>query len=528
MLQQCFQNIFITGSIISICILPLLIYLSKYKSKYNPKNIYTIFLIISIILFLPILNLKFKIKNYIVKNEFDYSYNIEEPSFIQNSNIDIGQTEITYNNFNDILNQKIEIKNNTIFKVYSYIPSIWAIISVTMFFYYLIVYKIYIHKLKINIIKNQEIEDLIDNIKSNFNVKRKINYAFSSNITTPISIGILNKKIIIPEIFDNKDFEYILKHEIFHVKNKDIEYKFMVLILNCIYWFNPIVYFLINQIEQMVELNCDYSILEKENMNYRIKYGNVLLNQIEKNRKTKYKLVMNFSSSRRNIMDRFSNIVNESVKKKSVMIGLILIVLIIISLLLMLFTPNVNIATTDEEKTFEIFETLGDTENIDNEIEMENSFDDIKSVENTEDKKDIQEKENKPVSNTSNSLGIDFIEPVSGTITSRFDQTSKRNHTGLDIFAHIGTDIKAAASGTVIYSQYKGAYGNLVIIQHNDLVQTYYASCSELIVNVGDTVEQGDVIAKVGSTGNSTGPHLHFEVRVDNKNVNPQLYTYIE
>ena len=71
-----------------------------------------------------------------------------------------------------------------------------------------------------------------------------------------------------------------------------------------------------------------------------------------------------------------------------------------------------------------------------------------------------------------------------------------------------------------------GTYGNLVIISHGNGIETYYAHCSKLLVKVGQHVSAGDTIALVGSTGNSTGPHLHFEVRINNQPVNPQNYLY--
>ena len=124
------------------------------------------------------------------------------------------------------------------------------------------------------------------------------------------------------------------------------------------------------------------------------------------------------------------------------------------------------------------------------------------------------------------SIGISLIRPVSGTITSRFGSRGRGTHTGLDIAASTGTPIKAAASGTVTYSGYKGSYGNLVIITHSDGTQTYYAHCNTLKVTTGQSVSQGQVIATVGSTGNSTGPHLHLEVRVNGIAQNPQNYVY--
>ena len=126
-------------------------------------------------------------------------------------------------------------------------------------------------------------------------------------------------------------------------------------------------------------------------------------------------------------------------------------------------------------------------------------------------------------------IGIDLIRPISGTITSRFGVRSSirvSSHTGLDIAASTGTPIAAAASGTVTFSGYKGSYGNMIVISHGNGVQTYYGHCSKLYVSAGTQVSQGQTIAAVGSTGNSTGPHLHLEVRVNGVAYNPQNYVY--
>jgi len=120
-------------------------------------------------------------------------------------------------------------------------------------------------------------------------------------------------------------------------------------------------------------------------------------------------------------------------------------------------------------------------------------------------------------------------KPISGTITSRYGESSrlrKSTHTGLDISATTGTDIKAVASGTVTCAKYSGSYGNLVKIDHGNGVETWYGHTSKMYVKVGQEVKVGDVIAAVGSTGNSTGPHLHLEIRINGTHVNPQKYLY--
>lgn len=120
-------------------------------------------------------------------------------------------------------------------------------------------------------------------------------------------------------------------------------------------------------------------------------------------------------------------------------------------------------------------------------------------------------------------------KPISGTITSRYGESSrlrKSTHTGLDISATTGTDIKAVASGTVTCAKYSGSYGNLIKIDHGNGVETWYGHISKMYVKVGQEVKAGDVIAAVGSTGNSTGPHLHLEIRINGTHVNPQKYLY--
>lgn len=134
-----------------------------------------------------------------------------------------------------------------------------------------------------------------------------------------------------------------------------------------------------------------------------------------------------------------------------------------------------------------------------------------------------------PSESTPTNLGVSLIHPVSGIITSRFGIRSRDNHKGLDIAAPEGTAIKAACAGTVIFSGCGGdydGYGNIVVVQSSDSVKIRYGHCSKLYVQTGERVEQGQVIAAVGSTGISTGDHLHFEIRYNGEAVDPQNYVY--
>ena len=115
--------------------------------------------------------------------------------------------------------------------------------------------------------------------------------------------------------------------------------------------------------------------------------------------------------------------------------------------------------------------------------------------------------------------------PVSQlNVTSSFGPRWGRTHLGVDLAMPQGSSICAADGGTVIFTGYCGSYGNLVKLDHGNGIITYYAHCSQILAEQGSRVKKGDPIAKVGSTGNSTGPHLHFEVRVNGENVDPMGY----
>jgi murein DD-endopeptidase MepM/ murein hydrolase activator NlpD len=115
-----------------------------------------------------------------------------------------------------------------------------------------------------------------------------------------------------------------------------------------------------------------------------------------------------------------------------------------------------------------------------------------------------------------------WTAPTRGTVSSEFGPRWGRQHEGIDLAAATGTPVRAAAGGVVRKASWYGGYGNAVIIDHGNGVSTLYGHNSALTVAVGERVQAGQTIAKVGSTGDSTGPHLHFEVEVSGKKVDPR------
>lgn len=143
---------------------------------------------------------------------------------------------------------------------------------------------------------------------------------------------------------------------------------------------------------------------------------------------------------------------------------------------------------------------------------------------------EILERENRRVERALRDLGGSgigtgkLIWPVRGPLNSPFGPRGGRLHAGIDIGVPIGRPVRAADAGRVVLSGPSGGYGNYICIQHTGSLSTCYAHNSRLGGRKGDRVRQGQVIARSGNTGNSTGPHLHFETRVNGKPVNPMRY----
>lgn len=204
-----------------------------------------------------------------------------------------------------------------------------------------------------------------------------------------------------------------------------------------------------------------------------------------------------------------------------------------------------NIAyTSTMEKAEEVIDDLEtekiDTDNVGILQVYSDSYEDIKVDSSEEIIKKIStaieekktEKNIKIAKNNNSNNSIFTVKPISGVITSRYGHRSSpggigsTNHKGMDISAKSGTTIKAAATGTVKFAGYKGSLGNLVIIESEKGIETYYGHCSKIYVKKGQKVTAGNKIAAVGQTGAATGPHLHLEIHVNGKVINPQKYLY--
>ena len=175
-------------------------------------------------------------------------------------------------------------------------------------------------------------------------------------------------------------------------------------------------------------------------------------------------------------------------------------------------------------------ETKGDeNEIINEEQENDNYQEETLSVSDivVEEKKEEEPKSEMQIDAEYVLQNFSVIKPIEGVVTSEFGEREStnpivtQNHIGIDIAANSGSQIKAAMDGKVTVASYNSSYGNFIKIE-NAGVMTVYAHCQSLNVKEQDEVKQGQIIALVGSTGNSTGPHLHFEIRRDGRFINPR------
>ena len=198
-----------------------------------------------------------------------------------------------------------------------------------------------------------------------------------------------------------------------------------------------------------------------------------------------------------------------------------------------LLMENIKIRALSYETYVEenIENKIGDNEIVNN-METQQLNNEIKSLENITKVEEVVEKVKEKTDEEKEIEALigmyQFKNPIeeNGVITSNFGKRNSDNenvfeyHTGIDIGAEYGTDIKSSVTGIVTLVSNVGDYGKQVRGRNNN-VTTLYAHCSEILVKEGDIVADGQVIAKVGNSGNSTGPHLHFEIRVDDRCLDP-------
>lgn len=346
---------------------------------------------------------------------------------------------------------------------------------------------------------------VLSKCKAKMKISKDIPIFYTKNINVPVLYGLVSPCLLLPyELKDTisiNDLTCIMLHELAHMKRKDIAIFWVMEILRAVYWFNPIIWYGLNKMRQDCEVACDALALSYMDSDDNIKYGYTIINMLERAKPLKFHKVVstaNMADNKRQIIRRLEMI--SKFKKNSYKLS-------ITSVCILLIIGYGFITNAEDNKDI---------------LEVDNGTLELELQEN----KDIENSSEE--SNQTMTWPVTDYYRISSPYGERINPISKEKtfHSGIDILAPEGSNIVSAYDGIVIFAEYYNDYGNTVKIQHNNGMITLYAHCSELLVNEGDKVKAGDLIAKVGSTGKATGEHLHFEIQKAGEPVDPMKLFY--
>ncbi|MEG1932448.1 MAG: M23/M56 family metallopeptidase, partial [Pygmaiobacter sp.] len=324
-----------------------------------------------------------------------------------------------------------------------------------------------------------------------------------NTLGSPSLVGFLHPAVYLPPTALTQDELFIvLQHEQCHAKRGDLYLKLLLTFAEAIYWWNPLVWCMARAAECDMECACDEILLRGRDLSFRKEYGAVLLRTLHTgNRRLSF--VTGFSGNAKQLKHRICALLSTTHKAPATPALVLLCALLLLSGTLFACTgaPATAHSVPHSDSIFELGDSLSAPNDASSAV--------ANAAFSTE-------------SDALTSLAFPMGDGYQG-MTRAFDDTTK--HPGIDLRAPSGTEILAAAGGVVtIAADESTGYGIHVVVDHGDGVTTLYGHCSTLLVSCDQHVEKGQVIAESGSSGSSTGPHLHFELRKDDVPLDPLPY----
>ncbi len=400
------------------------------------------------------------------------------------------------------------------------LPLVWAVGCIGVAGFFTISYL----RMRRDIVMTSPVSENVERrfaaLAESLSVYRAVVYA--ADIAYPICVGFLRQRVLMPreyEALDREELDCVLCHELWHIKRHDNLYKLFICAAACLHWFNPAVWLMLVLANRDIELACDEAVLEKSNIEAKT-YALCLIRAQELTLPT----AVGFGGSA--IDERIRSIMNK--RKRFTLAGLILLALLIAASS-MTFIGAAQPDSAAVERTVKPYRASddADTQNIDEtstvyETESEPS-DQVEagSFEETVVIADFPD----------DNPNMQYTFPLVGGAELSCDYGTRQTpigttlfHSGIDLIADSGDDILAAISGKVTSTGFDDDKGNYIVIANDEGLEIEYNHCKEVYVESGDTVDAGQVVAAVGSTGSATGAHLHFEVREDGFTIDPKLY----
>ena len=393
---------------------------------------------------------------------------------------------------------------------------VWLVCAILLAAYFVIGYACMVRRFRGTRIAPQP---SIDALLDRFRFSRDPRICVSSSRRAPLTFGVFRPTVLLPEDLPVGDaqFQLVLAHELAHIRRKDCLRKLLLTVCLCLYWWNPLVWLMVWLANRDMELACDEAVLRALGPDCRKAYALTLLDMAQRNPKSA-PLCSGFARS--SAEERIRAIL--SFKRIPAWVGICVAIL---------FVLTASVFTTQAVSPSAIPEM---EPAVQEEIPKENVAVSVPVSEPLPTTPPImpeQEAESEIESETqTRSEAPAYIFPLEDTsaeVTNPYGwqehpvTKQKSLHSGVDLAADYGTNVLAVADGTVLDCSYDTAYGYILTLAHKDGVQTQYAHLSEFLVKAGDAVRQGQIIAKTGGSGWSTGTHLHLGVLIDGEAVDP-------
>ena len=355
----------------------------------------------------------------------------------------------------------------------------------------------------------------IDALLDRFRFSRDPRICMSNSHRAPLTFGVFRPTVLLPEDLPVGDaqFQLVLAHELAHIRRKDCLRKLLLTVCLCLYWWNPLVWMMVWLANRDMELACDEAVLRALGSDCRKAYALTLLDMAQRKPKSA-PLCSGFARS--SAEERIRAILN--FKRIPAWVGICVAVL---------FVLTASVFTTQAVSPSAIPEM---EPAVQEEIPKENAAVSVPVSEPLPTTPPImpeQEAESETQPQPEVPAYIFPLEDANAEVLDSYGwqehpvTKQKSLHSGVDLAADYGTNVLAVADGTVLDCSYDMAYGYILTLEHADGVQTQYAHLSEFLVKSGDAVRQGQIIAKTGDSGWSTGPHLHLGVLIDGEAVDP-------
>lgn len=363
----------------------------------------------------------------------------------------------------------------------------------------------------------------------------------SPAITSPLLIGVCRPVLYLPDTpMTAAERQLAIAHERMHLHHGDLWLKLLALVLNAVHWFNPFAYRVSRDIEELCELACDERLTADMSFDERRQYCETILNRLERRAGSLARLHVGFSTAKRGLERRLQTIMFGKKTKISLIVLSLAVAMVITGVGgaaaytadVIVPQPETVVSPTPtsptEETTTQTSATLSTTSAAPTTTGSATETTAAEPPQTT-----AGEWATQPPLHSKKILTRDF-GGAPGTLANDGMDFTAPNISGTAVYAVGDGTVQVAESGWTKEQGIEGnkRYGRYVVIDHSNGYQSVYACCEELFVKVGDTVKAGQAIATVGTTGGSTGPHLHFELRKNGVAVDPkehvpmpQLYT---